>query len=353
MMRNRFPFAAVVLLAVLLLVLDSADDAWAQDVTIADIATLEGDTPYRLVGYGLVVGLDGTGDRSFGGSPGAAHTVRSIVNTLERFGIRVPPEQLRVRNVAAVMVTAEISAFARPGTRFDVHVSSIGDATSLDGGVLLMTPLLWDPSAPPVATAQGPLVLSRGPDRYAFRRSGGSAIIPAGGVLEASLPRLSFPDGMRLLLKQPDLRTAEQIRQAVVREFGDGRAMIEDQGSVLLVVPEGREPLEFAAEALALSVTTPWNARLLVDARTGTVVSGGDVTVGPATISHGGVTLVIGGASDPEFQSAPGAARLDVGATVQDVVAALHMAGARPADIAHILRSLASVGAIRAEVIVQ
>ena len=129
----------------------------ANAARIGDLTVHHGDVPRRLVGYGLVVGLDGTGDRSFGGLHDATPTVRSVVNLLRRFSIEVPPERLRLRNVAAVLVTAEVSPYLRAGGRFEVQVSALGDATSLRGGVLWITPLVTDPNQPPAATAQGPL----------------------------------------------------------------------------------------------------------------------------------------------------------------------------------------------------
>jgi flagellar P-ring protein precursor FlgI len=176
--------ATVCLLAV------AAGSAGAQaDVRIRDLTNPEGTVPVRLVGYGLVVGLDGTGDRAIGGQS-AGQTVQSVVNILRRFNIEVPADLLRMRNVAAVLVTAEVSPFLRAGGRFEVQVSSMGDARSLRGGVLYMSPMVSDPSGPAVATAQGALLVSEGgaSSRYAPTIET-SARIPTGGVLEADLPR--------------------------------------------------------------------------------------------------------------------------------------------------------------------
>ena len=129
----------------------------AAQARIGDLVVRPGETPRRVVGYGLVTGLDGSGDRSFGGFAGETPTVRSIVNLLKRFNILVPPTALQARNVAAVLVTAELSPYLRSGGRFEVQVASLGDATSLRGGVLFMTPLLTDPNQPPIATAQASL----------------------------------------------------------------------------------------------------------------------------------------------------------------------------------------------------
>ena len=165
-----------------LLVLASALPLAAQS-RVGDLTFREGEIPVRLVGYGLVVGLDGTGDRSFGSNVGAVHTVRSVTNLLRRFNVEIPADRLRLRNVAAVLVTAEVPAYLRPGARFEVQVASVGDATSLKGGVLWMTPLLSGPDAPPIATAQGALPVATGEARTRYgSRGAASGRIAAGGI---------------------------------------------------------------------------------------------------------------------------------------------------------------------------
>ena len=161
----RYAFAAAMWLVPL---------ALGAQVRVGDLTTRTGEVPVRIVGYGLVVGLDGSGDRSFGTSSGSVQTVRSVVNLLRRFNIEVPPERLRLRNVAAVLVTAEISPFLRPGGRFEVQVASLGDATSLRGGVLWMTPLVSDPDQAPIATAQGAMPL-QADDRGRWGNRGASS----------------------------------------------------------------------------------------------------------------------------------------------------------------------------------
>ena len=174
---------------------------------VGDLVTQAGSVPRRLIGYGLVVGLEGTGDRSFGTLNSGTQTVRSIANALRRFGLEVPADRLRPRNVAAVIVTAEASPYLRAGGRFEVQVSSIGDATSLRGGVLWITPLVTDVNLPAVGTAQGPLLLSDEEIRWSNRR-GNSARIPDGGVLEVDPPA---PAALtpKLLLRKPGLATAQ------------------------------------------------------------------------------------------------------------------------------------------------
>src|SRR5690606_7411876 len=142
---------------------------------VGDLTIREGEVPVRLVGYGLVVGLDGTGDRSFGSNVGAVHTVRSVTHLLRRFNVEIPAERLRLRNVAAVLVTAEVPPHLRPGARFEVQVASLGDATSLKGGMLWITPLQAGPDVEPVATAQGAMPVAVGEERRWSGRRGSAS----------------------------------------------------------------------------------------------------------------------------------------------------------------------------------
>jgi len=332
---------------------------------VGDLVTTPGNVPRRLIGYGLVIGLDGTGDRSFGGANGGTQTVRSIANALRRFGLEVPAERLRPRNVAAVMVTAETSPWLRAGGRFEVQVSSIGDATSLRGGVLWMTPLLTDVDQPPVATAQGPILVAEEEVRYHSRR-GNTARIPEGGLLEVEPAQVTALTP-RLLLRHPGLATAQRVAAAINAALGDGVAKIDDPGSITLNPgDQGTDNLiGFLAAVDTLPVRMVPDARIVIDARSGTVVSGGTVRVAAATVSHRGMTLRIGAlpaapaadstAADGDRRGPAPGALLSVGegATVQEVAAGLHAAGARPQEIAAMFSALKEVGAIGAEVVVR
>lgn len=347
-----------------LLVLPSLAAAQATE-RVSDLVTQAGSTPRRMIGYGLVVGLDGTGDKSFGsGNTGGTQTVRSIANALRRFGLEVPPERLRPRNVAAVIVTAEASPYLRAGGRFEVQVSSIGDASSLRGGVLWMTPLQTDVDAPPIATAQGTVFVSDDDSRGIGRR-GNAARIPDGGVLEVEPTALAALTP-KLLLKRPSLMAAQRVVQAINTGLGDSTvAKVDDPGSITL--NPGSRGADNLAGLLASIDTLPVimmpDARVVIDARSGTVVSGGTVRVAAATVSHRGLTLRIGGPVD-STSSAPdsGSRRLNAptpalavrdGATVQEVAASLQGAGARPQEIAAMFSALREVGAIGAQVVVR
>lgn len=317
--------------------------------TVGDLAAPAGDGMVRLMGYGLVVGLDGSGDRAMGGF-GATHTVQSVVNLLRNFDIEVPRELLRTRNVAAVLVTAEVSPYLRAGGRFDLSVASVGDAQSLRGGQLWMTPLLAGPGGQPLAAAQGALVISDGRtarNQYTVETSGR---IPGGGQVEAELPRAAASPVLQL--RRPDLATAARLAEAINRGIAPNTAQVEDAGSIRLSVPQADSaslPL-FLARVTALPVDAPSSTKLIVDSRDGTVVAGGTIALGAAVVSHAGITLTIGGTTAAAGQNA---VQVASGASVQDVAAALHAAGAPAAVIAAIFESLQTVGALRAEVVVR
>lgn len=343
--------AALVLLALGALLPNGA--ARAQDAKIRDLTIAEGAAPIRLVGYGLAVGLDGTGDRA-GGSRGAGMTVQSVVNLLRNFNIEIPAEVMRTRNVAAVLVTAEVSPYLRSGGRFDVHVASLGDARSLRGGVLWMTPLVAEAGGKPMAAAQGALMLSEAADprdRYAAPTVETSARLPNGGQLEADLPRPSFAGASHLLLKEPDVGTASKIAAAINAALGPKTASVEDPGAVTLALPDSGDRALLLAKVRELSVRPERIARLVIDGRDGTVVAGGDLTIGEAVVSHGAVTLSI--AAKADSSAAPGDVRMAAGTSVQKVASALHAVQTPAPEIAAIFLALHEVGALSAEVIVR
>jgi flagellar P-ring protein precursor FlgI len=354
MMRAR-----VLALAGLLLL--AALPAHAQvPARVGDVTLHPGNVPRRLVGYGIVTGLDGTGDRSFGSS-GTTPSVRSVVNMLRRFNVEVPPEQLRLRDVAAVAVTAEVSPWLRAGGRFEVQVSALGDATSLRGGVLWITPLVSDPGEPPVATAQGSLYMSGGGggahSLYAQRAN--SARVPQGGVLEVDPERVPA-QSRRLVVRQPDLPTAARIAAAINSTFGGAVARVDDPGSILLSPPANADSgMAFFASVDTVLVVTQPPARIVIDGREGTLVSGGDIRIGPAVIHHHGVTLAIGAsagalhAAAADSSAAEGYVNVAARSSVQDVASGLHAAGVRAEDMAAIFEALQASGALRAEVVVR
>lgn len=323
---------------------------------VSDLTLHTGNVPRRIVGYGLVTGLDGSGDRSFGNATGSTPSVRSVVNLLRRFNVEVPPEQLRIRDVAAVVVTAEVSPYLRAGGRFEVQVSALGDASSLRGGVLWICPLVEDPNEPPVATAQGSLYMPNdSPGRSAYSRRSNAARLPQGGVLEVD--PVSVPVAQRrLLLRQPDLPTASRIASAINAAFGAGTATVDDPGSLTLQPKPGaaETDMAFLAAVDTVSVLAEGPARLIIDGREGTIVAGGGILLGPAVIHHQGVTLQIGGrGASADTTARAGIVRVESRASVQDVAVGLHAAGVRPEDMAAIFESLRASGALVAEVVVR
>ncbi len=343
--RTVFVAASLLLLPVL---------AHAQnDVKIRDLTSAEGALPVRLVGYGLAIGLDGTGDRAVGGQS-AGPTIQSVINILRRFNIEVPADLIRMRNVAAVLVTAEVSPYLRAGGRFEVNVASMGDARSLRGGTLYMTPLVADANGPPLASAQGSMMVSDGGTSTRYMPSHEtSARIPTGGVLEADLPRPAIVATSRLLLREPDLGTATRIATAINATYGEKTATVEDEGSVIVTLPDSVQKPTALARIRDLSIKPESRMRLIIDGKDGTVVAGGEMIVGSATVSHGAITLAIGTETANDTTPIPGSVRLPAGIPVQRVASALHAVRTPPNEIAAIFAALREVGAITAEVIVR
>lgn len=324
----------------------------AQGVPIHDLIIEDQGVPIRLVGYGLVMGLNGTGDNTNTGRS-SQHTVQSVANLLRRFDVSVPPEMLRTRNVAAVLVTAEISPYLRAGGRFEVSVASVGDARSLRGGVLWMTPLVTDAGARALATAQGALYIEESGNvmrrRVGYQESSGR--IPTGGILEADLPRPQFATVSRLLLREPDIGTAARIVAAIDTALGAGTAKVEDPGAIALTLKDG-DVATAIARIRDLRVEPIRLARIVIDTRQGTVVAGGDLTIGPGIVSVGGLTLSIGAqAADTAQQQDRGQVRIPAGASVHQLVAALQAVRTPPEQIAQIFEALRQAGAISAEVV--
>jgi flagellar P-ring protein precursor FlgI len=277
-----------------------------------------------------------------------------VANLLRRFDIVVPPELLRTRNVAAVLVTAEVSPFLRPGGRFEVQVASVGDARSLRGGVLWMTPLVSEAGGAAMATAQGPLASD---EQEVWRRrtvyASASARVPRGGLLEADLPRPPFAQSQRLVLREPDVGVAARIAAVIDSVVGEGSAKVDDPGAISLTLNDSAGgPAGALARIRDLRVEIGRVARIVIDQRTGTVVAGGDLTLGPGMVSVGTLALSIGpSAADTTQQGAAGSLRVPAGATVTQLAAALHAVRTPPQQIAQVFEALRNVGAIAAEII--
>lgn len=343
---------ALAVLCVLTALLLVVAEGRAQETRVRDLVLNDPVPPVRLMGYGLVTGLAGTGDR-VSGIAGAAQTVTSIVNLLKRFDIEVPAELLRTKNVAAVLVTAEVSPYLRPGGRFEVNVSSVGDAASLRGGVLWMTPLVSDAGQRPVGGAQGPLLFSPSAMSRQSSEPTNTARIPDGGVLEADIPRPVLATSNKLLLRSPDIGTATRIAAAIDSVFAQpGTARVDDPGSITIAPKDtGSSFASTLARIRDVRLRADRAARVIIDARDGTIIAGGDLTVGEAVISHAGVTLTVGPAADTS--RIRGDVRVAPGTSVQKIASALHAIQTSPAEIAAIFEGLRSAGALSAEVVVR
>lgn len=351
-----------------------ADAAWAD--RLKDIGFLRGVRENELVGYGLVVGLKGTGDDF-----GANFTTQSVSTMLRRLGVQVDPKQMRLRNVAAVMVTATLPPFSRSGTRLDVTVSSLGSASSLQGGTLLETALVGADQKT-YALAQGSL--SVGGFEVSGRTGTGiqknhltAARIPLGGVVEVEFLPDGFASAKELVwaLKQPDFTTAAKVALAINSKLGDDVAQATDPSAVTLRVPTDFEgqTARLIAEIENLEAEVGTKAKVVVNERTGTVVASSEVKLSKAAVAHGGLIVEVreqftvsqpggifsGGTtkvipeSDVRAQEKPGDVHVVEGTTLNDVVRVLNALGATPRDLIAILQALHRAGALRAELEIQ
>lgn len=358
-----------------LLLLAMALPAWVAaaeagpSVRIKDIARLQGDRPNQLTGLGLVIGLEGTGDSS-----GTIANVQMVANALQQFGVAVPATQLRVRNVAAVIVTADLPAFTRTGDKIDVTVSSFGDAKSLQGGVLLLTPLKAV-DGEVYAVAQGPVSIG------GFNASsGGSKVqknhptvgtLVSGAIVEKEVPNSLETDRLTLVLSEPDFTTAARLAQVVNMVFTDNTASAVDKAAVRITVPDAYKNrlVEFVAAIEELPVKPDAVARIVVNERTGTVVMGQDVRISTVAVAHGNLSIKVNTSYDVS-QPAPKSDGktvvspttdvqvkeensrmmvLEGGANVSDLVKALNAIGASPRDIISILQAIKAAGALHGE----
>ena len=339
---------------------------------LKDLVTIEGVRDNQLIGYGLVVGLAGTGDRRQ-----TMFSAQSLTNMLERMGVSVPPTAIRVNNTAAVMVTATLPPFAQPGSRLDVTAAAIGDCSNLQGGILVLTSLRGA-DGQVYAVAQGP-VMTGG---FVAGKSGNSQTVnhptvgraPAGAIVERAAPSVAPKGVIRLQLRQSDFTTTARIVEAVNKSFPVDKdpARAENSGVVAVAVPSdySARTVEFVSALENLTVDADRPARVVINERTGTIVLGKDVRVAPVAILHGNLSVEIQttvNVSQPSplaqgtTQATPQtttAAReekarnviLKQGATVEELVRALAAIGSTPRDVIAILQNLRSAGALEAEV---
>lgn len=339
-------------------------------VRLGDVSTVEGVRNNLLIGYGMVVGLNGTGDRQQ-----TVFSVQTLSNLLQKMGIQFTASAVVVKNVAAVFVTATLPPFARPGTPLDVTVSSIGDAKSLEGGLLLFT-TLHGPDGQIYATAQGPLInggyTAGGRGNSVQVNQPTTSRIPAGGIVERDAGiDLSHATHLSLLLRDPDFQTATNAAAAIESELGKGSALAVDSRRIEIQVPS-KTPLPVSgilAKVNNLLVEIHAQAKVIVNERTGTIVMGHEVSLGACSILHGNLSVVITTEfkvsqpppySQGQTQVVPQttvkatespARRIELkeGASVDDLINGLQAIGATPRDIVAILEAVRAAGALQAE----
>ncbi|WP_029008812.1 flagellar basal body P-ring protein FlgI [Azospirillum halopraeferens] len=368
----RWSAVAAVLAAVVLLALSAGGAPAAAQTRIKDLVTFDGVRRNQLVGYGLVVGLNGTGDRLIN----TPFTEQSLKGMLERLGINTRGETLRTRNIAAVMVTATLAPFPRQGTTVDVTVSALGDATSLLGGTLVVTPLLGaDGEA--YAVAQGPLSVggfsAGGAAATVTKGVPTTARIANGATVEREL-KFALDDigGVRMVLRNPDFTTANRIADAVNRTLGAGSARVTDLSTVDVRVTGAYtgQVSRLIAAIEQLPVRPDSIARVVVDERTGTIVIGDDVRVSRVAITQGNLTVrvvetpqvsqpepfgrgntVIVPRTDVQVQEGNGRQFVTVGGNVslQQLVNGLNALGVGPRDMVAILQAIKAAGALHAD----
>lgn len=345
------------------------------ETRIKDLANIEGVRDNQIIGYGLVVGLSGSGDRFQ-----TQFTTQTIRNLLDRMGVSVPQAFLRVTNTAAVMVTGTLPAFSQPGNKLDVTVAAMGDASNLHGGVLLMTPMRGV-DGEIYALAQGPVATGgftagrQSLGTYSALNHPNTGRVPAGAIVERAAPSVMPERELRLQLRIADFQNASRIAKAINEKFsGAAQAVaVASNAGVVTVTPPGDVPggvTAFVAELQALRVESDRVAKIVVNERTGTVVVGSDVRIAPTAIMHGSLSVEVQtryDVSQPAPFSQGGTTQvtpdvnvdvreerakhvaLGQGATVEDLLRALNTIGATARDIISILQSLKSAGALDAE----
>lgn len=316
-------------------------EALAQAVRIKDIANLRGDRTNSLIGLGLVIGLNKTGD-----TPGSFATNKAMSTLLSRLGMPSDNPQIASQSAAAVVVTAELPAFANIGDRIDVRLSTLADATSLAGGTLLLT-YLKAGDGEVYAVAEGPIVVGQASGKGA--RILTVARIADGGTIEKEFaPALVKNSAVDLNLRQPDFTTSDRVSQTINQHFRMFLAKSVNASHIRVQVPEDYQNklTSFIAEIETLTVEPDQKAVVVVNERTGTVVMGGDVKVSDTVVSHNGLSIEVGSGKSAKKESLVPLQ----GATVGDLVKSLNQMGVKPEDLVSILQSLHASGALKAEI---
>ncbi|MCB2184839.1 MAG: flagellar basal body P-ring protein FlgI [Deltaproteobacteria bacterium] len=357
-------------ITILVLTVLLAAAAPASAIRLKDMASVRGVRSNQLVGYGLVVGLNGTGDKD-----STVFTNQGLANMLTRLGVKVSPDGIKVKNVAAVMITAELPAFARLGNRLDVTLSSMGDSTSLAGGTLVLTPLKGV-DGQVYATAQGPVSVG------GFQASGAAASvsknhptvgrIPSGGLVEREIPyQFGQERVLTVNLDTPDFTSANRVATAIAKTLPELKAQALDSGTVRIELPpNGTNDVSIMARLERLDIVPDASAKVVMDERTGTVVMGEAVRINTVAVASGSLSISIseGQEVSQALPFAPGGETVvtpttdvqvneqkaslklvDGGVSIGDVVRGLNALGATPRDLIVILQAIKAAGALQAD----
>ena len=369
---SRCEAGAMAVLLTLLVALFAASDAGAE--RIKDIASFSGVRDNEIMGYGLVVGLNGTGDKD------GTYIFQPFANMLNRMGINVSQADIKgkTKNIAAVIVTAKLPTMVRPGSAVDVQVSSIGDAKSLQGGTLLMAPMKG-PDGNVYAVAQGPISIggfsAGGGGTSTVKNHPNVGMIPNGAIVEKEVPvQLNRKSRLDLLLAAQDITTSKRIADKINDQFKSNIANAETPSMVAINVPQDYlgKVVDFMSRVELLDVAVDLPARVIINERTGTVVIGENVRISPIALAHGGLTIEI----KTEFQVsqpqpfAPNKAETVVvpkeqvkaeekkgylmevqGATIGELIKALNALGVSPRDLVAILQAIKAAGSLKAELV--
>jgi flagellar P-ring protein FlgI len=372
---GRKKVLSLVFTMALWLVLGLPVAAWGGGVRIRDLVMISGARDNQLVGYGLVVGLAGDGDKD------QVYTKQSVANMLQRYGINIPAATLSAKNVAVVMVTADIPPFLKSGARIDVNVASMGDAKSLTGGVLLQTPLVGA-DGKVYAVAQGPL--SIGGFSAGEGGAGGATVqknhpttgqIINGALVEREIPTTFVRDNsVELLLREPSFNSASRMAAAINEVFTNSAHAI-NSSTVQVQMPDGTEsaPVDFIARLNAIEMSPDTPARIILNERTGTIVATADIHISSCAVASGSITINVASTQDVSQPNALSGGTTQVTKqtstqvtegraaltplpelpTVEKVASALNAVGATPRDMMAIFQALKQAGALQAELIIR
>jgi flagellar P-ring protein FlgI len=366
----------ILFLQILATLLFGTPTGFAMGVRVRDMAMVAGARDNQLAGFGLVVGLAGDGDKD------PVYTIQTVANMLQRYGITVPAATIASKNVAVVMVTADIPAFMKPGARLDVTVASMGDAKSLQGGVLLQTPLLGADGRV-YAVAQGPTSIG---GFSAGAEGGGGATVQknhptVGQIINGALVEREIPSTivrnnyLELLLREPDFTSASRLAAALNEKFPSSSTAL-DSTTVRVQLPEGSgdSPVDFIARLEQIEVTPDSPARIIINERTGTIVATSRIRISNCAVSHGNLTITIASTLDvsqPSPFSEKGETvvtpRTDTKVTegkaslialpelptVEKVASALNALGVTPRDMMAIFQAMKQAGALQAELLIR